>query len=65
MVRPKKPAGEALTNVIPCRFTGAQYELVKEAARIKHLEQSAWLRQVAVTEATRVTEREKKASKKV
>jgi uncharacterized protein (DUF1778 family) len=57
MGRPKKPAGEAKTLVIPVRLTVAQRDQIREAAHHEHLEVSGWIRKTILDAAAAVNER--------
>lgn len=63
MVRPKKPAGEVKTIVIPVRFTIEQRDQLKLAADAQHLAVSTWVHQAALEVAKRVNVRAAKKAK--
>ena len=49
--RPKKPIDEQRTNILRIRLTQKERKKIDEAAESKHLDTSAWVRSVILTEA--------------
>lgn len=49
--RPKKPIDEQRSNILRIRLTETERKLIDEAANLKHLDTSAWVRSIILTEA--------------
>lgn len=49
--RPIKPKTEQRDNVLRIRLTASEREILENAAQLKHLDTSSWVRSIILTQA--------------